>query len=42
LSGKDMQELMTLTPEVKEILHNHIALREAETARRLTAGGLLI
>lgn len=42
LDGKDMQELMTLTPEVKEILHNHIALREAETARRLTAGGLLI
>jgi CRP-like cAMP-binding protein len=42
LNGKDMQELMTLTPEVKEILHNHIALREAETARRLTAGGLLI
>ena len=42
LSGQDMQELMNLTPEVKEILHDHIAFREAETARRLTAGGLLI
>jgi serine/threonine protein kinase/CRP-like cAMP-binding protein len=38
----DIQELVRSTPEVLEILRSHIALREAETARRLTAGGALI
>ncbi len=42
LGGHDMQELLHSSPEVREILLAHIALREAETARRLTAGGMLI
>ena len=42
LSGQDLQDLLAFSPNVKEILHAHIARREAETARRLTAGGLLI
>ena len=42
LAGSDLQELLEGTPEVAEILKGHIARREAETARRLTAGGLLI
>jgi serine/threonine protein kinase/CRP-like cAMP-binding protein len=42
VSGADIHELIRMTPEVREILHAHIALREAETARRMTAGGLLI
>lgn len=42
LSGKALQELLQTTPEVREIIDNHIILREAELARRLTAGGQLI
>ncbi|MCK6549179.1 serine/threonine-protein kinase [Myxococcota bacterium] len=42
LSKADFQELVRTSPEVLEILQGHIALREAETARRLTAGGMLI
>ena len=42
ISSDDIQELGRASPEVLEILHSHIALREAETARRLTAGGMLI
>jgi ATP-binding cassette subfamily B protein len=42
VADADIQELMRATPEVKDILETHIALREAETARRLTAGGALI
>jgi serine/threonine protein kinase/CRP-like cAMP-binding protein len=42
VADADIQELMRTAPEVKEILDGHIALREAETARRLTAGGALI
>jgi CRP-like cAMP-binding protein len=41
-ADSDIQELLRSTPEVHEILRSHIALREAETARRLTAGGALI
>ena len=42
LSGRDLQELLASAPEVRPILHAHIARREAENAQRLTAGGLLI
>ncbi|MCA9551169.1 MAG: cyclic nucleotide-binding domain-containing protein [Myxococcales bacterium] len=42
LSGEDLQELLETHPAVKEILLGHVARREAETARRLTAGGMLI
>ncbi len=42
LSGRDLQELLHSSPEVKEVLDAHVALREAETARRRTAGGLLV
>jgi CRP-like cAMP-binding protein len=42
VADADIQELMRTAPEVKEILQAHIALRDAETARRLTAGGALI
>ncbi|MEQ8280379.1 MAG: serine/threonine-protein kinase [Deltaproteobacteria bacterium] len=42
LDGKDLMALLEESSEVAEILRGHIARREAETARRLTAGGLLI
>lgn len=42
LSGSDFAELAQSNPELLAILHSRIAFREAETARRLTAGGLLI
>ncbi len=42
LSGDDLQQLLQDNPRVKEVLHEHVARREAETARRVTAGGLLI
>lgn len=42
LSDADMRELVRSAPDILEVLQSHIALREAETARRLTAGGALI
>jgi CRP-like cAMP-binding protein len=42
LSGGDLQDLAHANPEMMAVLEHRIALREAETARRLTAGGLLI
>ena len=42
LSGEDLHALLEASPEVREILLGHVARREAETARRLTAGGMLI
>lgn len=42
LSGEDLHTLLHTNPHVKEVLHAYIARREAETARRLTAGGMLI
>ncbi|MEL7369043.1 MAG: cyclic nucleotide-binding domain-containing protein, partial [Myxococcota bacterium] len=41
LKGNDLHALLMNNPEVESILLTHIAQREAETARRLTAGGAL-
>ena len=41
LPGEDLQALLRASPDVERILLHHIARREAETARRLTAGGAL-
>ncbi|MBI4822475.1 MAG: cyclic nucleotide-binding domain-containing protein [Deltaproteobacteria bacterium] len=42
LSGADLQQLLRTHPEMSAVLKRRIAQREAETARRLTAGGLLV
>ncbi|MEM7675243.1 MAG: cyclic nucleotide-binding domain-containing protein, partial [Myxococcota bacterium] len=41
LTGDDLHTLLRTNPDVESILLTHIAKREAETARRLTAGGAL-
>lgn len=42
LSGVDLQELVFNNLEMMKVLERRIAQREAETVRRITAGGLLI
>ncbi|MBI2378422.1 MAG: cyclic nucleotide-binding domain-containing protein [Deltaproteobacteria bacterium] len=42
LSGADLQQLQDDYPELREVLRRRVAQREAETARRITAGGLLV
>ena len=42
LSDPDLQSLLSSAPEVREVLQATVSRREAETARKMTAGGLLI